>query len=191
MRKKNKVALIIILIAIIAGATSWSLIKKNKAKQNCTTNDPANSNGECKVDLSSIQAAASLSASTDVSATSSPASSSGVVSGDLYNNKQFGFDLTFNSAWKGYTVSQRTEDKVEAVYDFSIPTKDTNYKNGYAVPLTIKVYSPANYPTNSQLTKIKQTDAYIFAYTIWEQAPSDSAITEKDIANVISTFKLI
>jgi hypothetical protein len=186
MRKKNKVALIIILIAVVAGATSWALIKKNNAKPDCDTTDPANLNGECKVDLSSIQSATSTSTAQNPTPTSTTAANFS----DLYHNAQYGFDLTFNSAWKGYTVSRKSEDKAEAVYDIGIPTKDSNITNGIAVPLTVKIFNKADYQANSTLTKITENATYVFVYSIWEQAPSDAAVTEKDIANVISTFKL-
>lgn len=187
MRKKNKIALIIILIAMIAGATSWVLIKKNQSKQDCNNpNSTGSSNGECKVDLGSIQSATS----TSTAQNPTPTSSTTVSSSDLYRNAQYGFEITFNSAWKGYTVSQKSEDKAEVVYDIGIPTKDSNIANGIAVPLTVKIFNKADYQASPTLTKITENDKYVFAYSIWEQAPSDAAVTEKDIANVISTFKL-
>ena len=183
MRKKNKIALTIILIAIVAGVISLVLIKRNRSTSDCN-NGTTSSNGECKVDLGSVQSSSTTSPTVSTSSTSS------AVSGYLYQNDQYGFELTFNSAWKGYAVSQRSQDKAEVIYDFTMPTKDKNFFSGVAVPLTIEVFAKEGYSPDSTLTKIAESNKYVFVYSIWTEAPSDSSITEKDISKVISTFKL-
>lgn len=186
MRKKTRLAFIVIVIAVVAGSLSWVLIKKNKTKEDCNTD--TSGSGECKVDLGKVSPDSKSSSSSATAALS--VSPTATKSSYLYRNEQYKFELTFNAAWDGYSVKERSEQGAQAIYDFLVATKDKNYANSLATPLTVKIYLKDNYPANTNSTKIKEDDKYVYAYSIWEQNPSDTAITEKDISKVISTFKL-
>jgi len=189
MKKKYKIGLAIILLAVIAGSTAIILIKKNKAKQDCSNSDStSSSNGECKVDLSSISAEASAASSAGLVSQAASAT----VQPYLYTNDKYGFRMQLDANWSGYRVGTVLEESGAVdVYAFEIPTKDTNYQSGMVNIMTIYVYNKSGQAQSGSTTKIIENSKYTFAYTIWNQAPSDAKLTDKDIANVIASFKLI
>ena len=183
MKRKYYIALFFILLALSAGIISYALIKKGQSKQ-CGDRQGS----QCSVDLT--KSVTPLSAVSPVDATSATPQANPYV----YKNDQFGFEISLNSAWMGYTVKPTIPDgKAEATFEFQLPTKDKNIASGLAVPLTVKVYSKENFnelSKNIMLVRLAETTKYVYTYSTWNDSPSDlETITEKDISNVAASFK--
>ncbi len=116
-----------------------------------------------------------------------------------YKNSVYGFQVTLTSVWKGYRVIQRTDTVYPNVkyLDFEVPTKDTNYGNntGYAAPLIIAIYPKADWSKVSQEggpipTKISENNQYVFAYSGWQEPPSDLRNVDFGINQIVAGFNL-
>ena len=121
-----------------------------------------------------------------------------------YKNNEYGFEITFSDAWKGYKAEEEeTIGGIAETIVIQLPTKDPKWANsGYmATPLKILVYTPQTWPMassdNFSPKYITKNDKYVFAYTTWQDAPSDlggnieKALDILQINKVIASFRLI
>jgi len=113
-----------------------------------------------------------------------------------YKNDEFGFELSFNDAWKGYSVNIETLSQA-----FGSPTL---IKFGFAegadllpadIPLTIYVYPISNWNSLTQQAKeqvnyITKTKDHAYAYKQWSKAPADLADKNLEIRKVAESLKL-
>ena len=121
----------------------------------------------------------------------------------IYKNKEYGFEITFTDAWKGYKTEK--EDVIGGIAEtiaIQLPTKDPKWANsGYmAIPLRILIYTPQNWPMassdNFSPKYITKNDKYVFAYSSWQNVPSDLGSSNAEASKafqfneVISSFKL-
>lgn len=184
MTKKTKIRLglgILIFFLCIAIAC-LVLIRKQRSQDS--------QNGQTTVsatETASQAVSATVSAKAGVSSTA--AKSQTAVEG-LYTNSGYGFSLTFTSEWNGYNASAGEKKDITGFVgsvEFKLP-------NITEVPLTVYIFDKqSNESVLSQVhaTKISTGDKYLYGYSTWENSPSSIQITDKSIANLITTFKLI
>jgi hypothetical protein len=180
MTAKSKIALTIIVACLVIGGIALVLLKIESPK----------SSGESTSDTTAL--------TTDTTMpTSSPTASATAGDWHSYQNTDYGFALTFGSAWQGYQVVKDVNNPmgVTASYAFSLKTTDQS-QGPLATPLTIYVYKQADFDAidNSALpgTKVGSSKGYVFTYKTWNEAPSDlGGLTDKAIADVIKTFKIL
>lgn len=121
---------------------------------------------------------------------SSTAAKSQTAAEGLYTNSGYGFSLAFTSEWDGYTVAAGEKKNITGFVgsaEFKLP-------NITETPLTIYVFdkqSDESVLSQVHATKISTGDKYLYGYSTWEGSPSSVQITDKSIANLITTFKLI
>ncbi|MDH4358504.1 MAG: hypothetical protein OEV37_00950 [Candidatus Berkelbacteria bacterium] len=176
MKRKLRIALIIILVAALAAAVVLYLI--SRGQKEC---DSCNSLEGVQINSSTASAVSTPIAS--VSKSSSPQTSSLV-----YENSIYKFKITLSEVWKDYSVEKATapsDQSAEIQLDFVLPSS-----SGRAVPLSILVY-PID-KVSEKLTgsvEIKRNSQYVFGYKTWSAAPSDlQQVTEKEIADRLETF---
>ena len=121
-----------------------------------------------------------------------------------YKNNEYGFEITFTDAWKGYKLEKENIiGGIADVIDIQLPTKDQKWArfDYLATSLKILIYTPQTW---SMISKdilspnyITKNDKYVFAYILWQDVPSDfggsSSIAYKilEFDKIISSFKLI
>lgn len=177
MKTKYKVALVVIALAVIAAIVSLVVIKINR-KKNCE-------------DKNSTQCQTQLATDTSTSGSSVTATTSKTSEADwkTYKNTGYNFELTFSDVWKGYEVKKPTPtDQAEAKIEFVLNQKYT--------PLTILVYKTDVWNNTSKDVNhaniLGQSGDYTIVYQTWDTPPPElSGITEKEIASVTKTFKVI
>lgn len=121
----------------------------------------------------------------------------------VYNNTDYGFQLTFRDTWKGYKVIKGT-NPVEVYYAVCIPTLDKTWKSepncpaGYADPMTISVFSLESWNTLQKdlgsyksPVKLGQNSKYVVAYSMWQDIPSDFRNTNLGFGAIVQSFKFV
>jgi hypothetical protein len=115
------------------------------------------------------------------------------VDPNLYENSKYGFSVSLQDGWEGYSAKASSNDPQWAVQkiDFQIKASDGQTY----IPMIIYVADASSYSedlaTSVHATKITQSDKYVYLYSTWEQTPNSLiALTDKSIANTIKTFKL-
>ena len=193
MKTKNKIVLAALVIAAFLVVISLISINNIKSAQKGSESSP----------LPTVTSTGLVTTTASAGQTATQTSNKSTVPNDtsnIYQNKDYKFSLTFTDAWRGYEVvkSQTIPQGAEAGYDVLLSTSDRNYKaakGGKAVPLSIYVYKEASWEQNknsARSTEISRGDGYVFTYSIWEETPADlRSITEKEIINVIKTFKYL
>jgi hypothetical protein len=119
-----------------------------------------------------------------------------------YINTQFGFQLSFTDAWKGYRVKFQQPGGYTLV--FAVPKEDKNYTDGfadagYATEMKIEVIPLAQWNAIDPKTYgplpslLGQDSAYVFAYSIppARLQPLDLKNVDFGIPQIVSSFKLI
>jgi len=114
-----------------------------------------------------------------------------------YKNVEYGFEITLTDAWEGYKI--KTSEMIglgEKNIYFRVSTQSTThgYRDGYAEPFTISVYSPSDWATlqGSEGPKpiyISQNSQYVFAYSQWQDPPEDLRNVDFGVNQIIPTFK--
>lgn len=115
-----------------------------------------------------------------------------------YRNEEYGFEITFTDAWKGYQVeSQPMGSNFGAgTLVFKIlTTKNYGDGSGYAKPLKIYIY---NHEYWSKLQKengpkpgfLGRTQEYVFAYSTWQDPPAEFVGKDFGFDKVVASFKL-
>ncbi len=103
---------------------------------------------------------------------------------------QMVFEIYFPASWGNIEVVEGDFANQVKTVGYNIKTKDNSYQGGNATIITIRQYEKS--APDKTGTLIASNDNYDFYYTIWESAPSDlGQITEKELASVLETFKLL
>jgi len=182
MGKKYKLGLyvIVIAVAVIAVAAYLAKQEKNKAINECDT---------CRLD-------SNLENKTSTAKTQSPISTR-TPTKLKYKNDEYGFSLDLTSVWENSQIEE--EDATGAIKKivFYFKTQDKAFLNSdfLAPALSIYIYNKGDWekmdPNVRSSTEITTNEKYAFSYSIWETIPQDlEYITEKELADVIKTFKL-
>lgn len=182
MGKKYKLGLYIVVVAVIVIAVGAYLVKreKNKEIEECDT-CRLNSNIENKIPTPKTQSPTSTQTPTE----------------PKYKNDDYGFEIDLTSVWQDSQIEE--EDATGAIKKivFYFKTQDKAFSNSdYKAPaLSIYIYNKENWekmdPNTRSSNEITKSEKYAFSYSIWETTPQDlENITEKELADVIKTFKL-
>ena len=181
----------VLITAVLVGAATW-LVMNQKYNNYKTATDKSLATMQKQVnDLKKAQQDETISAATGW---------------QTYKNTDYGFQLTFGTKWKGYTVKKLAgAGKALAEYTFSLPTNDTNYTqfgNNPAQVFSITVYNTTDYQSLASqiassgapaLALIISQGGKSYIYSSAGQWPSDWSLTggnNGDVQTVISTFKL-
>jgi len=118
----------------------------------------------------------------------------------VYNNTEYGFQLTFTEAWKGYKVEKESDRSLAMTRYllFKVPTSDSSYGDlsGYATRLSIGIFPLSEWKQlhterNSRIPDVvAQNETYVFVYSSWQDPPKDLREVNFELQKVISTFKL-
>lgn len=117
----------------------------------------------------------------------------------LYQNTNYNFQLSFSDAWQGYQVSKVSDLSGISLarYDVQLKTTDKKFESSgfLANPLIIYVVYKSSWnelPKGTvNWTKLGESEKYVYAYATWGVPAKDlGQITDKEIANVIKTFKV-
>ncbi|MCX6809961.1 MAG: hypothetical protein NTZ65_04440 [Candidatus Berkelbacteria bacterium] len=179
MKTKNRIALILLILAIIIAVGSLFYAKKIKKD---TNNSPATAS-QTVSNSSSIESSG-VSSATQVAAI-----------WPKYTNSKYGFEISFSDIWKNYKlVENLTNGSFEVKIDFNLATTDTKYENKIATPISIFVYKSSVFNAlsdNEKSVKITSNSDYVFSYKTWNEPPSDlQGFTDKELADTIKSFKL-
>lgn len=119
----------------------------------------------------------------------------------VYQNTEYGFQLTFKQSWAGYKFFQRTMDGATAVFYLGLPTKQAGWKStgvdtGYSGMFAIDVYTADQWATISagedpKPVKLGEKGNYVFAWSSAQSAPKDLEARFSEIKSIIDTFKII
>jgi len=117
-----------------------------------------------------------------------------------YQNEKYGFKITFQDKWKGFTVKEETLQGDNGVhFRFYVPTTDKSFSPtnpGFADVFVLSVYKLADWDNmqgQEQLpTLLKKDSKYAYTYSRWQACPKDlcDVITDAELKNIISTFSL-
>lgn len=102
----------------------------------------------------------------------------------LYQNKEYGFQLTLNDSWKGYRIRQESLQNFAVSFVFEIPIE-----SGWTSPFSIQVYPKASYKTppgdpvgdyapldyKNDDTYLGENDHYFFQKSWWQDTPRELA----------------
>ncbi len=177
---KVKTGLLVVVVLLGVCIVCLVLLKRtnNSRQQSAATSATA-----------SVDESATVSSSTAAKKSTTAATTS-TADKRLYSNSQYGFSLSLTDEWDGYSVAAGGKKDVAGFVgslEFKLP-------NISEVPLTIYVFDKqSDESVLSQLhaTKISTGNKYLYGYSTWESAPASTNITEKSIANLVTTFKLI
>jgi len=105
-----------------------------------------------------------------------------------YVSENRNFELNFPASWGEVNITKKDVEGGQATL-FSFKTTDPKFPDGTVTAVTIY-----EYPSSSESKlgiPLTSNESYSYSYLTWEQAPSDhQQITEKELANVLKTFKL-
>jgi len=183
MQTKHKVALVVLLVAAVVAALMVYLIKKRSASERYAERTESQSEAVPE----------------EASGTAVPSvlpSKSSEESWQVYKNEKYGFEITFSEVWKRYEVNAAPvkSEGVEDEYVVTLPIRGDSEAEAGDTPLILYVYKMEVWDSLSKdslrSTEIARNSDYVFAYSTWE-APAEGyeTITEKEIADVMGTFK--
>jgi hypothetical protein len=117
--------------------------------------------------------------------------------GNNYDNKDYGFGLTFPESWKGYVVSDSSGDGGTRYFTFGLETSDTAWINATSstvVPIfTIGAYTKSTWESvKTEIiapTYLGENAKHIFAYTTGQDAPEDVRSKIDVYKSILKTFK--
>lgn len=182
MKKKIKIALYVVAVAVVVAGVAWYLLarEKNKAIEECDT---------CRLESNLVSI-------TPTATTKNPQQTQTPTKPE-YTNDEYGFSLDLSEQWKDSQIEE--EDATGAIKKivFYFRTQDVAFEDsGYLAPaLSIYIYNKTDWEkadsNTRSSTEIASNDKYVFTYSIWETVPQDwEVITDKELADVIKTFKL-
>jgi len=182
MQTKHKVALVVLLVAVAVAILMVCLIKRDVSKRYAEQG---------------LQSKAVPEKASETAVPSVLPSKSSEENWQVYKNEKYGFEITFSEVWKGYEVNTAPakSEGVEDEYIVTLPAKADSEAEMGETPLILYVYKIEVWDNLSKdslrSTEIARNSDYVFAYSTWE-APAEGyeTITEKEIADVIKTFKL-
>ena len=182
---------VVLATAVLVGGGTWLVMNQKYNNYKTATNKSLATMQKQVNDLKTAQKTIAISAATDW---------------QTYKNTDYGFQLTFGTKWKGYTVKKQSGSGTAlGLYAFSLPTTDPSYVqygNNPAQVFNISVYNTTDYQTLASSaaknggpvsTLIMSQSGKSFAYSTSGQWPSDWSLTggnNGDVQSVISTFKL-
>jgi hypothetical protein len=120
-----------------------------------------------------------------------------------YRNTDYGFQLTFPEAWKGYKLWEQTvEGGGTKTWYVELPTTDTNYAKadatheaGYSSLFALSAYTKAQWDADQaqegpKSTLLKTIGQYTFGYSYAQAGPTDiPAARRAEIQSILATFK--
>lgn len=187
MKTRHKILLVISLLLVITIIVCLVLIRLQSKGQTNVTNLQLSPTAV----TSSPLASASVPSRTST-ATANIANESGAT---RYVNSDYGFEISFPKSWGDVRAQVTDGEGVEKAILFSVKTSDPKYAQasklttqaGRATIITLYIFEGDN-KVGTLLTKKNQRG---FSYVTWEESPSDyQTITEKEIAEVLKTFRL-
>jgi hypothetical protein len=184
---------VVITVVIVGGGVFWIM-------QNQINN--IRSNNQSQMDTLNKQIATLKSAVT-------------TASWENYTNSEYGFSLTFDSLWQNYKVFDWLSNQGDVlpakdVVDICLPSSANKVamplsaEAGFACPIKINVYDSSTYQSLSaqsasdqgmnaaagQILGTRNGLTFVLGAE-WASQPTDlSAITDQEINNVVSSFKL-
>lgn len=207
--KKGLAAVWVIIITVLImaglGAGGWYYMDgKQKAQKKDWDKQVTDLQKEVKdlKDAAAAKEAASASSSSS-SSTSSSSTSTPATNPWLYTNSTYGFTLTFNSLWQGYTMKEATNTGSTKTYYVCVPTTDSDWaaasstSNAGTVSIfALSIYTQAQWtaatseegPTPSL---VGQSGSWYVGYSPAQAYPADKATLATDVHNVIATFAAI
>lgn len=195
---KGLITGIVILVAVICGGGVYAYVnnKSENEKEDLRARIEL-----LETQVANEDTAAVVSETSDDSATTTTAATA-AADWKTYVNEKYGFSLTFNDKWTGYTVKDYpvTPDSrggnALAMYQVLVPTSEkSEFWTSPWSPMFLFVYSPATWESVASLDGpkpklISQNANYVVAYSTAQDAPqTDGVPIMQDINNVISTFK--
>lgn len=186
MKKKIKIGGVVIVLAIIAIGVASYLAYREKNKtvtpENCET---------CRLDSNLATEASDKNKKESPTAIQTPT--------DLnYSNSDYGFEVKLTEVWKDSAIEEEDLSGAIKKIVFYFRTQDKRFESSdYLAPaLSIYIYEKSKWEQmdhdSRSSTEIISSDQYTFSYSVWESSPQDlEYITEKELADVIDTFKLI
>lgn len=119
----------------------------------------------------------------------------------VYQNTDYGFELTFPQSWAGYKVFKKSITGTTATYYVGLPTTDTAWTDsgvdkGYASLFAVSVYTSAQWTTaaggsGSIPSKLGEKGGYVFAWSSAQSSPSDLESKFSDNKTIVATFKTL
>lgn len=119
----------------------------------------------------------------------------------VYQNSDYGFELTFPQSWAGYKFFKKSISGSAATYYVGLPTTDTTWTDsgvdkGYASFFAVSVYTSAQWSTiaaedGPTPTKLGEKSGYVFAWSSAQSTPSDLESKFNDTKTIIATFKTL
>ncbi|MDO8492554.1 MAG: hypothetical protein Q7S34_02875 [bacterium] len=118
-----------------------------------------------------------------------------------YTNIEYGFQLIFTDAWRGYKVKlQEISSNFGAgTLAFRVPTKSKIYvdefgQDGYATVLKISILNPEYWASlqneeGPKPTFLARNSNYVFTYSLWQDPPEDLLNVDFEWSKVTSSFK--
>jgi len=181
MKIKNRIALVLLILAIVIAVGTLFYAKKIKKGEK----NPSSSTSQTVSSSSSAQSSGQPTISATKVATIWP----------KYTNSQYGFEMSFSDIWKDYKLTaSSTNGSYEAEIDFNLATADTKYEKKIATPISVFVYKPSIFSALADSEKsieITRDSKYVFSYKVWNEPPSDlQGFTDKELADTIKSFKL-
>lgn len=180
IKTKAKIAGIILIVCALAIVVSVIALKNHRSKTD-------SGDGAGVTPAASLSDTAVVSSQSAISATATVKPSDSLV----YKNTDYGFQITFNDVWKGYTVRpiDFRDSYARAILGVYLPNENKS-------PLTIYVFEKNVWDkidkSTSRSTKVAENSAYVFSYSTWEEPPANLVIiTDKEIANIIKSFTII
>jgi hypothetical protein len=136
---------------------------------------------------------------TPTSSAAASTTTSTVADWKTYTNDKYGFTLTFDDLWSGYTVKEETPTPpvagANAEIKFYLPTQDwAGTANNPWNPFILSIYTPSAWATESAQegpipTFVVQNDSYVIAYSTAQDRPNDGVSQINDVKNVVATLK--
>ena len=185
MKKKMKVGGVVIALAIITITVAAYLAYKEKNKavgpENCDT---------CRLD-DNLTSEVKENKNKETPTTAQTPT-------DLnYSNSDYGFEIKLTEVWRDSVIEEEDASGAIKKIVFYFKTKDKRFESSdyLASALSFYIYEKSKWeqadPSSRSSTEITSNDKYVFSYSVWESPPQDlEHITEKELADVIGTFKL-
>lgn len=117
----------------------------------------------------------------------------------VYQNTQYGFQLTFKQSWAGYKFFEKQVDGV-TVYYLGLPTTQTGWKStgvdaGYSSMFAIDIYTADQWAKvgneEPKPVKLGEKGNYVFAWSSAQSTPKDLEARFSEIKSIIDTFKVL
>lgn len=170
MSKKIKFGIGVIILCLIVIAISLFLARYEKNKINGNDNCDEEG-GICPIENTEINLEGDEGQS---------------ISDDIYINEDYNFSLEIDPSIKEATVTkeknvQSAEEVVEFKFDTDIPALEV---------YVYKILAWEALADKEGLFEIQRDKQYVYAYRAWEVPDEMGTVTEKSLADTISSFKL-